>query len=290
MQGHLLAGGRECPGHLQPALLTEDEPQLARRPSPSGCGGGRSRTARVRDGAEQVLSKEALSQLAFAARVRRCSRPASFLKLDARPRDQSELHPLPATPIPGKRRNFSRLNTCKLRAIYEPCGTPAISVALSAMPAFHLPPRSDEHPRHRDHRVRRLAARAPARARWPHRSRASADARPRRGPASRSWSATRSPVRASPGAARDRRRLLPDPLDGARRRAMRDGAGLRRARAAAAENFARQPAPPACDGSSTSAASCPPAGPTSAHLASRLEVERILLRSARARWRSERRS
>jgi len=40
----LLVGRRERPGHLQPALLAEHEPELARGPEPVGMGRSEGRT------------------------------------------------------------------------------------------------------------------------------------------------------------------------------------------------------------------------------------------------------
>ena len=60
VQRHLLGGGGERPGHLQPALLAEDEAQLAGRTQSLRMGGAEGPARPVsRDGAEKVLPKEA---------------------------------------------------------------------------------------------------------------------------------------------------------------------------------------------------------------------------------------
>src|ERR1039458_7111585 len=64
---NLLARRRERPRYLQPPLLTEDEPQLARRTQPVGMRRAEGRARRVvGQRTEQVLPKEAL----LAARLR----------------------------------------------------------------------------------------------------------------------------------------------------------------------------------------------------------------------------
>src|SRR5436305_7102111 len=59
MQRHLLAGRRECPRHLKPALLPEDEAHLGRRAQAIGMGWAEGRArAGVGHGTQQVLVKE----------------------------------------------------------------------------------------------------------------------------------------------------------------------------------------------------------------------------------------
>ena len=92
-----------------------------------------------------------------------------------------------------------------------------------------------------------------------------------------SWSATPDRRGARRGAGRDRRRLLPDPLDGGRRAR----GALRRARAPRGRALRRRGArAPACGGSSTSAGSCPQDAPLSRHSPRRLAVEEGLLAAA----------
>ena len=120
--------------------------------------------------------------------------------------------------------------------------------------------------------VPRLRARRPRRARL----RPRASAWPRQASSSRPRARRRDQRRrARRGARRHRRRLLPDPLDGAR--GGRTSPTLERA---SAETSSRPRAPPACGGSSTSAGWCPHDNAPSRHLELRLAVEEALLDAA----------
>ena len=175
-------------------------------------------------------------------------------------------HPFPATPIPPppRRPAAERPRLAPLAAAGRPCHSAA-----------------DERPRHRRHRLHRRAARAPAAGRGT--SRALHGARPvAAGRAAVAGRGGRGGRRAGsrlarPGAGRHGRRLLPDPLAGGGR------AGLRGARPRARPGTSATPrCAPACDRSSTSAASGRRQPELSRHLRSRQETGEALARDRRA--------
>jgi hypothetical protein len=124
VEGDLLVGGRERPGHLEAPFLAEHEAELTgwteavRMIGTIGCAG-----TGVGDRAQQVPAKEAV----LARRLPTPTAPVchSFpvpcvSKLNCVASHQSELHTTFAIPFPGKRINlrFSE-NGCKQREFSE---------------------------------------------------------------------------------------------------------------------------------------------------------------------------
>ena len=118
-------GDGERPGHLQAALLAEDEAQLAGRAQPIGMGRAEGRTGPVLgDRAQQILMKEAVLAARFRGRrptIRHTSpRPRSDLKLTpTQDGHQSGFSPPSRNGDSRKSQELlaCRGNTCKLRGL-----------------------------------------------------------------------------------------------------------------------------------------------------------------------------
>jgi hypothetical protein len=111
VQRDLLARRGECPRDLQPALLAEDEAQLARRPQAVGMGWSEGAAGtRLRYRTEEILVKEAV----LAARFRCPSptvchaqlRPVRVSEYRRRLGHQSDFTPLVQRPTPENAGNF----------------------------------------------------------------------------------------------------------------------------------------------------------------------------------------
>ena len=123
----LLAGGRECTSDLEPAVLPEYEPQLARRPQTVGVVGAvRRARARIRHGTEVVLMEEAVLATHLHRPRAQIRHPSSLRK--ARPRRRPSNRTSPPFCNDDFRKSqevHSSVNPCKQRDVLRPGGNVA---------------------------------------------------------------------------------------------------------------------------------------------------------------------